>query len=165
MNKEIKKLIHAFRNALVMAADTHSHACFDMPRWDELNTFPHGSCDLASNFLAKYLGEHGYESTVICLNIDNDPEINEHIHGHVFLQIGEHYVDITRNQFEDSNARIVIEKNNDSLAKLIKAAKNKGTSYYEERNINLANFVESGADLYYYVKKLANKLINDSTSE
>ncbi|EIA1553226.1 hypothetical protein K6801_004429, partial [Salmonella enterica subsp. diarizonae] len=58
MNKEIKKLIHAFRNALVMAADTHSHACFDMPRWDELNTFPHGSCDLASNFLAKYLGEH-----------------------------------------------------------------------------------------------------------
>ncbi|EES3272038.1 hypothetical protein FSB30_005216, partial [Escherichia coli] len=92
-------------------------------------------------------------------------EINEHIHGHVFLQIGEHYVDITRNQFEDSNARIVIEKNNDSLAKLIKAAKNKGASYYEERNINLDNFVESGADLYYYVKKLANKLINDSTSE
>ncbi|GDM43478.1 hypothetical protein BvCmsNSNP013_02491 [Escherichia coli] len=27
-----KKLIHAFRNA----ADTHSHACFDMPRWLEL---------------------------------------------------------------------------------------------------------------------------------
>lgn len=33
------------------------------------------------------------------------------------------------------------------------------------RDINLDNIAESGADLYYYVKKLANKLINDSTSE
>ncbi|WP_001031031.1 hypothetical protein, partial [Escherichia albertii] len=126
MNKEIKKLIHAFRNALVMAADTHSHACFDMPRWSELNTFPHGSCGLASNFLAEYLSEHGYESTVIFLKIDNDPEINKHIHAHVFLQVGEHYVDITRNQFEDSNARIVIEDKYGSLAKMVRALKEKG---------------------------------------
>lgn len=65
MDAEIKKLIHALRNALVMAADTRSHECFFMPRWSELNAFPHGCCDLASNFLAKYLSEHGRESTVI----------------------------------------------------------------------------------------------------
>ena len=58
------------------------------------------------------------------------------------MQIGEHYVDITRNQFEDSSARIVIEKNNDSLAKLIRVVKDKGTGYYEEIDINLDNIAD-----------------------
>lgn len=53
MKDETRKRIHAFRNALVMAADTCSHECFLMGRWRELNSFPHGCCDLASNFLAQ----------------------------------------------------------------------------------------------------------------
>ena len=66
MEKEIKKIIHAFRNALVMAADTHSYACFFMPRWSgELNGSSLGCCETASNFLAKYLIEHGYRARII----------------------------------------------------------------------------------------------------
>jgi hypothetical protein len=56
MNNEIRRRIHAFRIALVLAADTRSHECFHMGRWGkEMHSFPHGSCDLASNFLAQYL--------------------------------------------------------------------------------------------------------------
>lgn len=33
MTSEIRRRIHAFRNALVLAADTRSHACFHMGRW------------------------------------------------------------------------------------------------------------------------------------
>lgn len=55
MTPDIKRRIHAFRNALVLATDTRSHECFRMGRWQELNEFPHGCCDLASNFLAQYL--------------------------------------------------------------------------------------------------------------
>ncbi|MHA1163737.1 hypothetical protein [Enterobacter ludwigii] len=45
MTSDIKRRIHAFRNALVLAADTRSHECFHMGRWKELNEFPHGCCD------------------------------------------------------------------------------------------------------------------------
>ncbi|HAU2802505.1 TPA: hypothetical protein O7142_003945 [Salmonella enterica] len=44
MTPEIRRRIHAFRNALVPAADTRSNECFRMGRWQELNAFPHGCC-------------------------------------------------------------------------------------------------------------------------
>ncbi|ENW8955360.1 TPA: hypothetical protein ACI7DF_004653 [Escherichia coli] len=53
MTPEIRRSIHAFRNALVPAADTRSNECFRMGQWQELNAFPHGCCALANpSFLA-----------------------------------------------------------------------------------------------------------------
>lgn len=157
MDLELKKLIHALRNSLVMAADTHSHACFNMPRWSELNNFPHGCCDLASNFLAKYLSEHGYESTVVFFNCNE--QVNKYIGGHVILQVGEYYVDITRSQFEDSNARIAIEDKHGSLAGIIRIVRKEGYHYYQEREINLDTRTSQGLHLYNYVRDIADKLI------
>ncbi len=37
MTPEIRRRIHAFRNALVLTADTRSNECFWMGRWQELN--------------------------------------------------------------------------------------------------------------------------------
>ncbi|EGZ4069450.1 hypothetical protein AHY30_005031, partial [Salmonella enterica subsp. enterica serovar Lexington] len=46
MTPEIRRRIYAFRNALVLAADTRSNECFRMGHWKELNEFLH---DQASN--------------------------------------------------------------------------------------------------------------------
>ena len=158
MDSELKKLIHAFRNSLVMTADTHSHACFNMPRWSELNNFPHGCCDLASNFLAKYLSEHGYDSKVIFFRCNE--QVNKHIKAHVILQVGEYYVDLTRNQFEDSNARITIENKSGQLAGIIRKLQKEGYHSYQEREINLNTTTSLGLHLYNYVRDIAKKLIS-----
>lgn len=158
MNTELKKLIHALRNALVMASDTHSYVCFNMPRWSELNSFPYGCCDLASNFLAKYLREHGYESKVIFFKCNE--KVNKYINAHVILQVGEYYVDITRSQFDDSNARIAIEDKYGPLAGIIRNVKKEGHHSYQEREINLDTGTSQGIHLYHYVRDMADKLIS-----
>lgn len=47
---EIRRRVHDFSNAVVLAADTRSHECFQMGRWRiERNHFPYGCRDLASD--------------------------------------------------------------------------------------------------------------------
>ncbi|AWJ05690.1 TPA: hypothetical protein PBQ56_004295 [Escherichia coli] len=158
MDNELKKLIHAFRNALVMAADTHSFGCFSMPRWSELNSFPHGCCDLASNFLAQYLTDYGYEPEIIWFECCE--ELNKYIKSHVVVRINDYYVDLTRNQFDDHNGRVLIEDKFGSIPRLIKQIKSMNSNNVEDRNININTFNSSGYELYSYIKKIANNLIN-----
>lgn len=72
---------------------------------------------------------------------------------------------MSRNQFEDSNERIVIEDKYGTLAKMIRALEKKGCHYYQEREINLNNNTCQGVSIYNYVRDLANKLIKDSKPE
>lgn len=160
MKQEIKTIIHAFRNALVMAADTHSHACFFMPRWNsELNSFPSGCCDLASNFLARYLTEHGYPARIIRFSCSS--EINEYIKSHVIVKFDEYYIDLTRNQFADYNSRVLIEDKYGSLATLLREVKNDPYLTFEEENFCIDNATHRGEQLYCYVKKLADGLVTN----
>lgn len=160
MKQEIRKIIHAFRNALVMAADTHSHACFFMPRWSiELNSFPSGCCDLASNFLARYLTEHGYPARIIRFSCSS--EINEYIKSHVIVKFDEYYIDLTRNQFADNNSRVLIEDKYGSLATLLREVKKDRYLTFEEKNFCIDNATYRGEQLYCYVKKLADGLVTN----
>ena len=158
MEKEIKKIIHAFRNALVMAADTHSYACFFMPRWSgELNGFPHGCCDLASNFLAKYLIEHGYRARIIRFSCS--AEINKFIKSHVVVKCDAHYIDLTRNQFDDYYGRVLIEDKYGSMATLLRSVKADQFLTLKEQDFCIDNATNRGEQLYYYVKQLADELV------
>lgn len=47
MTPQIRRHIHALRNAFVLATETRSHECFRMGRFQELNELPHSCCDLA----------------------------------------------------------------------------------------------------------------------
>lgn len=158
MEREIKTIIHAFRNALVMASDTHSHACFFMPRWHkELNGFPSGSCDLASNFLAKYLTEHGYPAWIIRFSCS--PEINKYIKTHVVVKYDDYYIDLTRNQFADYNSRVLIEDKYGSIATLLRDVKKEEFLTFKEEDFCIDNATDSGEQLYCYVKQLADGLV------
>lgn len=157
MEQEIRKIIHAFRNALVMAADTHSNECFFLPRWRELNSFPYGCCDLASNFLARYLSEHGYPAWIIRFSCS--AEINEFINSHVVVKYDDYYIDLTRNQFADYNSRVLIEDKYGSMATLLREVKKDQSNTFEEQDFNIDNAIERGEKLYCYIKKLADGLM------
>lgn len=96
MNGEIRRLIHAFRNALVLAADTRSHECFQFLRWSELNSIPHGCCDLASNFLAQYLKDRNSRLApyILCMegNTTFREEENSTVNGHVIVALNGEYI-------------------------------------------------------------------------
>lgn len=86
MTPEIRRRIHAFRNALVLAADTRSNECFRMGRWQELNAFPHGCCDLA-----QYLqdGDPTLKPVIIHMETTEDfrKEYRSTIKSHVIVEV------------------------------------------------------------------------------
>lgn len=123
----------------------------------ELNSFPHGCCDLASNFLARYLTEHGYPAWIIRFSCSS--EINKYIKSHVVVKYDEYYVDLTRNQFNDFNNRVLIEDKYGSMATLLRAVKNDGGLTFAEEDFCIDTATERGEQLYNYVKQLADGLI------
>ena len=149
----LKEYVHRFRNALVKAADTESHKLFRLDRWEDLNSFPSGSCDIASNFLSEYLREKGIHSTIIWCK--NDLAQYPIIKSHVWLEVGDLFVDITACQFPYINKRIYIQKKDPSLMlmEIYEDCISKGPQYYEERSIDLG----SGQALYCAIKKIAEE--------
>ncbi|EHE7768608.1 TPA_asm: hypothetical protein G4P47_004549 [Salmonella enterica subsp. enterica serovar Javiana] len=113
MTPEIRRRIHAFRNALVLAADTRSNECFRMGRWQELNAFPHGCCDLASNFLAQYLQDSDPSLKPVIIHLQTTAEFRDEfkssIESHVITEVHGWFVDLTLNQFAEYKDRVVID--------------------------------------------------------
>lgn len=149
--------IHRFRNALVKEAELESYRLHQLGRWDELNSFPYGSCELASNFLAMYLKEKGIQSKVIwCCN-----ELDQYsaVKNHVWLEVDDKFVDITISQFPTyENSRIYIcEKDSPAmLVKIYKHCRDIGYHTFQERDIQLNSATENGQDLYDEIKKMAD---------
>lgn len=162
MDGSVRKRVHAFRNALVMASDTLSYQCFHMHRWRELNSFPHGCCDLASNFLAKYLEDNGENPSIIFFQCPE--EVNKFIKAHVIVKLGDYYIDITRNQFGDCNSRVVIEDKYGSLSNLIKKTKDIDPSDVKERKIDISDASGPAYDLYNFVKTISDNMLKESIS-
>ncbi|EPW6543510.1 hypothetical protein ACWOJ8_004280 [Vibrio vulnificus] len=155
----MKEYIHRFRNALVQVVDSHSYKYYMLPRWNELNSFPYGSCDIANNMLAKYLSEKGYEPKIIwCLNNhENYPDVKSH----VWIQIGDEFIDITANQFPDyvrSRVYIVKRHSPEMLNEIYDHCKQQGFHNFREREIDLTSATSSAADLYSKVANLADAL-------
>lgn len=165
MTDENKRRIHAFRNALVLAADTRSHECFEMGRWQELNEFPYSCCDLASNFLAQYLRDSDPTLRPVIIHIQatqsyrNDKAST--IHSHVMVALGDKYIDLTLNQFAENNRRVIIEDKYGTLATMQREIQQFGGTI-TRRKINIDNTVENGDDLYNWLRNTADCLLDRS---
>ena len=163
MTPEIRSRIHAFRNALVLAADTRSHECFQMGRWrKEMNHFPYGCCDLASNFLAQYLQDSDPLLKPVIVHMMTTPEFREKnnstIQSHVIVELNGWFIDLTLNQFEEYRERVVIDDRTGTLATLrrrILACDGTIT----ERGIQLDSASEDGTELYAWLRATADTLL------
>lgn len=155
----LNEYVHRFRNALVKAAELESHRLFKLPRWNELNSFPYGSCDLASNFLAMYLKEKGINSKVIWC--DNGLDKYSLVKSHVWLEVGDEFVDITISQFPDyaiDRVHITNKNSPTMLTEIYKDCCRLGHQNYQERDIQLDSASEKGAELYKEIKRMADAL-------
>lgn len=163
MTPEIRRRIHAFRNALVLAADIRSNECFWMDRWQELNEFPHGCCDLASNFLAQYLQDSDPTLNPVIVHMQTtqsfqDKEISS-IEYHVIVELEGWLIDLTLNQFAEYRRRVVIEKNTGNLGNLIREITVHGGDV-TTRGIQLdAGLNQDGQELYDWLKATADSLL------
>lgn len=166
MTPEIRRRIHAFRNALVLAADTRSNECFRMGRWQELNAFPHGCCDLASNFLAQYLqdGDPSLKPVIIHMETTEDfrKEYRSTIKSHVIVEVTGWFVDLTLNQFAEYQDRVVIDDRTGPLGTLLRRIHGSGGTA-TERSIQLdAGLDEDGHELYDWLSASADSLMASS---
>ncbi|MGC0825006.1 hypothetical protein WKH27_16575 [Pantoea agglomerans] len=169
MTPEIRRSIHAFRNALVLAADTRSHECFRMPRWrSDLNNFPHGCCDLSGNFLAQYLKDSYPTLAPVIVHMQTTADFSEKhqssIQSHVITKVDNWYIDLTLNQFDEYRARVVIEEHTGTLGTLLRNIR-KCDGSVKERDIQLNAFRENGQELYAWLCSTANKLLKDVEAE
>lgn len=163
MTPEIRRRIHAFRNALVLAADTRSNECFRMDRWQELNEFPHGCCDLASNFLAQYLQDSDPTLKPVIVHMQTTKSFQDKegssIKSHVIVELEGWYIDLTLNQFAECRRRVVIEINSGTLGKLIRNIPVHGGNV-TTRGIQLdAGLNQDGQELYDWLKATADSLL------
>lgn len=163
MTPEIRHRIHAFRNALVLAADTRSNECFRMDRWKELNAFPHGCCDLASNFLAQYLqdGDPSLKPVIIHMETTEDfrEEYRSTIKSHVIVEVTGWFVDLTLNQFAEYQNRVVIDDRTGTVISLLRDIRGSGGTV-TKRSIQLdARPDEDGHELYAWLRDTADNLL------
>ncbi len=163
MTPEIRRRIHAFRNALVLAADTRSHECFWMGRWHlELNPFPHGSCDLASNFLAQYLQDGDQALQPVILHMQTTAKFREEegstIRSHVIVELDGWFIDLTLNQFGEYIDRVGIDNRAGTLGSLLRKIRDQGGKV-EKRGIQLHTADEDGSTLYNWLRNTADSLL------
>ncbi|MDU4993396.1 MAG: hypothetical protein E6263_16755 [Klebsiella quasipneumoniae] len=163
MTPKIRRRIHAFRNALVLAVDTRSNECFRMDRWKELNAFPHGCCDLASNFLAQYLqdGDPSLKPVIIHMKTTEDfrEENLSTVKSHVIVEVTGWFVDLTLNQFAEYQDRVVIDDRTGTVGSLLKDIQASGGTV-TKRCIQLdAGPDEDGHELYVWLRDTADNLL------
>lgn len=163
MTPAIMCRIHAFRNALELAASTRSHECFAMGRWlIEMNNFPHGCCSLASNFLAQYLHDSDPELKPIVVYMETTPEFREKYHStiisHSIVKLGNCYIDLTLNQFEEHRGRVMIDERHGTLHTLLNTIL-AGGGKVEESGIRLDTKNSRGKELYEWLRVAADGLL------
>jgi len=160
MRHETTLRIRAFRQALVLAAVEQREEYRVLPRWDELKDFPGGSCDLASNFVARYLMDSDKELhpciVYLCGNNTFREAENLTVNGHVIVLLDGNYIDLTLDQFEEYAAYIPAEpiESCGIIGSLLhKIQKHEGT--ISTRLVE----IRDGHKLYIVLKKYANKLL------
>lgn len=156
---ELKKAVHCFRNALFLTIETESHKVFTYSGWAELNAFPHGSCDIASNFLGQFLIDCGFAVDVIYCNgaFKKVPGVRSH----VWLEVNEYYVDLTGCQFKLENDRVIFREKKERtwLRDYFELCKADGNANISGVEINTA--VDNRGDLYEYIADRARTMLAD----
>ena len=137
-----------------------------MGRFQELKAFPHGCCDLASNFLAQYLqdGDPSLKPVIIHMQTTKDfrDEYRSTIKSHVIVEVTGWFVDLTLNQFVEYQDRVVIDDRTGILGTLLRRIRGSGGTV-TERGIQLnAGLDEDGHELYAWLRATADSLLASS---
>jgi len=160
MRQETTFRIRAFRQALELAAGETKAEYRNLPHWCDLENFPAGSCDLASNFLARYLIERdkGLYPCIIhmCGNKTFREAENSTVNNHVIVMLDGNYIDLTLDQFEEYPVYVPAEEIEAAgiLGTLIsKILLHEGT--LTTRPVNIGR----GQSLYKMLSKFADELL------
>ncbi|EML9690212.1 TPA: hypothetical protein QH890_004829 [Klebsiella oxytoca] len=134
-----------------------------MDRWKELNAFPHGCCDLASNFLAQYLQDGDPSLKPVIIHMETTEDFREEnlstVKSHVIVEVTGWFVDLTLNQFAEYQDRVVIDDRTGTVGSLLKDIQASGGTV-TKRCIQLdAGPDEDGHELYVWLRDTADNLL------
>lgn len=160
MRQETTFRIRAFRQALELATAEQRDEYRNLPRWCELKNFPSGSCDLASNFLARYLmdRETGLYPCIIhmCGDVTFREAENSTVNSHVIVMLDGNYVDLTLDQFDEYPAYVPAEhiESGGELGILLRKI-----HLYEGKITTRHIEIGTGQGLYHLLSKSADELL------
>jgi len=158
MNADTFARVEAFRRALELAAYERSGEPVPSVWRDYLKAFPLGCCELASQTLAEYLKENGsnLHPYIISMQWDDGP----HRHGHVIVALDGEYIDLTLDQLDGYDDRIVAEpvESGRQIAGFIQKVRGQGgTLTTRERTFD--GIPDQAWKLYVWLKEVADDLL------
>lgn len=158
MNADTRARVEAFRRALELAAYERSAEPVPSVWRDFLRAFPLGCCELASQTLAEYLTEDG-SNLHPCIIAMAWTE-NAGNHGHVIVALDGEYIDLTLDQFDGYDDRIVVEpvESGGQIAGFIQKIRDQG-GILTTRNVTLDVIPYEGHKLYGWLKATADSLL------
>jgi hypothetical protein len=146
---ELIEAVHRFRNALVSTIETESYKIFKLNGWNELNSFPYGSCAITSNLLGKFLQNQGYNVKILYCNGVFD-ELDG-VKSHVWLEVDDYYIDLTGYQFPFTNQRISFEKRTEPTWLKEYFTLCNADSGASVQDVDLSDFSGSRYELYEFI--------------
>ena len=158
MNADTRARVEAFRRALELAAYERSGEPVPSIWRDFLRAFPRGCCELASQTLAEYLTEDG--SNLHPYVIGMDWRVNAKDYGHVIVALDGEYIDLTLDQFDGYDDRIVAEpiESGGQLGSFIQKVRSLGGTFWT-RKVTLDVIPYEGHKLYGWLKATADSLL------
>ncbi|WP_233473712.1 hypothetical protein [Phytobacter diazotrophicus] len=158
MNADTRARVEAFRRALELAAYERSAEPVPSVWRDFLRAFPLGCCELASQTLAEYLTEDG--SNLHPYVIGMDWRVNAKDYGHVIVAFDGEYIDLTLDQFDGYDDRIVVEpvESGGQIAGFIQNVRAHGGTL-TTRKVTLDVIPYEGHKLYGWLKATADSLL------
>lgn len=158
MNADTRARVEAFRRALELAARERSGEPVPSVWRTFLASFPRGCCELASQTLAEYLTEDGsnLHPYVIGMKWNEGPDA----HGHVIVALDGEYIDLTLDQFDGYDDRIVAEpiEYDGQIAAFIRNVRAHGGTL-TTRKVTLDVIPYEGHKLYGWLKATADSLL------
>ncbi|MDN8572562.1 hypothetical protein QZQ16_21125 [Enterobacter hormaechei] len=158
MTPETKRRILAFRQALELAAWDRAGEPVPSVWRDVLKDFPAGCCELASQTLAEYLTEDG--SNLHPYVIGMDWRVNAKDYGHVIVALDGEYIDLTLDQFDGYDDRIVAEpvESGGKIAAFIQKVRDQGGTF-TTRERTFDGIPDQAWNLYAWLKEVADDLL------
>lgn len=158
MNADTRARVEAFRRALDLAAYERSAEPVPSVWRDFLRAFPDGCCELASQTLAEYLKEDS--SNLHPYIIAMEWTENAGNHGHVIVALDGEYIDLTLDQFDGYDDRIVAEpiEYGGQIAGFIQKVRAHGGTL-TTRKVTLDVIPYEGHKLYGWLKDAADSLL------
>lgn len=158
MNADTRARVEAFRRALELAAGERSAEPVPSIWRDFLRAFPLGCCELASQTLVQYLMDH--DEKLFPYVIGMDWRVNAKDYGHVIVTLDGEYIDLTLDQFDGYDDRIVVEpvESGGQIAGFIQKVRAHGGTL-STRELTFDGIPDRAYKLYAWLKEVADDLL------